>query len=156
MPRNRPSLSASPPEGNRTTRPLPGARKVGAHRGNWVGFCRAHLRRPVLDTGLVYVERHDTMEGAIAREKLVKKWRREWKFALIQADNPDGTIFGNSGSHPRLPGSSQPPCQARGDGMVMAASGSQATVRSNRPHPPLRLASAAAMAAASQVTRVWV
>jgi putative endonuclease len=40
-------------------------------------------------TRLVYVERHDTIEGAIAREKLVKKWRREWKFALIEADNPD-------------------------------------------------------------------
>jgi putative endonuclease len=38
---------------------------------------------------LVYVERHATIEGAIAREKLVKKWRREWKFALIEADNPD-------------------------------------------------------------------
>jgi predicted GIY-YIG superfamily endonuclease len=28
-------------------------------------------------------------EGAIAREKLVKKWRREWKFALIEAGNPE-------------------------------------------------------------------
>lgn len=34
-------------------------------------------------------ERHDQIEPAIAREKLVKKWRREWKFALIEADNPD-------------------------------------------------------------------
>jgi len=40
-------------------------------------------------TRLVYVERHDTIEGAIAREKLVKKWRREWKFALIEAENPE-------------------------------------------------------------------
>jgi putative endonuclease len=38
---------------------------------------------------LVYVEHHATIEGAIAREKLVKKRRREWKFALIEADNPD-------------------------------------------------------------------
>jgi putative endonuclease len=38
---------------------------------------------------LVYAERHDEIEPAIAREKLVKKWRREWKFALIEADNPD-------------------------------------------------------------------
>jgi putative endonuclease len=38
---------------------------------------------------LVYVERHEEIELAIAREKLVKKWRREWKFALIEADNPD-------------------------------------------------------------------
>jgi putative endonuclease len=40
-------------------------------------------------TRLVYVERHDEIVPAIAREKLVKKWRREWKFALIEADNPD-------------------------------------------------------------------
>ncbi len=40
-------------------------------------------------TRLVYVERHDTIEGAIVREKLVKKWRRAWKFALIEADNPE-------------------------------------------------------------------
>jgi len=38
---------------------------------------------------LVYAERHDEITRAIAREKLVKKWRREWKFALIEADNPD-------------------------------------------------------------------
>ena len=38
---------------------------------------------------LVYAERHEDIEPAIAREKLVKKWRREWKFALIEADNPE-------------------------------------------------------------------
>ncbi len=40
-------------------------------------------------TRLVYVERHDEIVPAIAREKLVKKWKRIWKFALIEADNPD-------------------------------------------------------------------
>lgn len=40
-------------------------------------------------TRLVYAERHAEIERAIAREKLVKKWRREWKFALVEADNPD-------------------------------------------------------------------
>ncbi|SCY65375.1 GIY-YIG catalytic domain-containing protein [Novosphingobium aromaticivorans] len=40
-------------------------------------------------TRLVYAERHEEIEPAIAREKLVKKWRREWKFALIEAGNPD-------------------------------------------------------------------
>ena len=40
-------------------------------------------------TRLVYAERHEEIEPAIAREKLVKKWRREWKFALIEAENPD-------------------------------------------------------------------
>ncbi len=38
---------------------------------------------------LVYAERHEEIEPAIDREKLVKKWKREWKFALIEADNPD-------------------------------------------------------------------
>ena len=38
---------------------------------------------------LVYAERHDEIGFAIAREKLVKKWRREWKFALIDADSPE-------------------------------------------------------------------
>jgi putative endonuclease len=39
-------------------------------------------------TRLVYAERHEDIEQAIAREKRVKRWRREWKFALIEADNP--------------------------------------------------------------------
>jgi putative endonuclease len=38
---------------------------------------------------LVYAERHGDIAMAIKREKLVKKWKREWKFALIEADNPD-------------------------------------------------------------------
>ena len=40
-------------------------------------------------TRLVYVEWHDDIVAAIAREKLVKKWKREWKFALVEADNPE-------------------------------------------------------------------
>jgi putative endonuclease len=38
---------------------------------------------------LVYVERHEEIVPAIAREKLVKKWKRPWKFALIEEDNPE-------------------------------------------------------------------
>jgi putative endonuclease len=38
---------------------------------------------------LVYAERHEEIESAITREKLIKKWQRPWKFALIEADNPD-------------------------------------------------------------------
>jgi putative endonuclease len=38
---------------------------------------------------LVYIEHHDEIVRAIAREKLVKKWRREWKFALVEAENPE-------------------------------------------------------------------
>ena len=38
---------------------------------------------------LVYVETFDSPSEAIAREKALKRWRREWKDALIEADNPD-------------------------------------------------------------------
>jgi putative endonuclease len=38
--------------------------------------------------GLVYVEFHDTMEAAIAREKQIKKWRRAWKIELLEQENP--------------------------------------------------------------------
>ena len=38
---------------------------------------------------LVYAERHEDIAKAIAREKSVKRWKRDWKFALIEADNPD-------------------------------------------------------------------
>jgi putative endonuclease len=37
---------------------------------------------------LVYFEQHDDPLMAIAREKQIKKWRREWKIALIERDNP--------------------------------------------------------------------
>jgi putative endonuclease len=37
---------------------------------------------------LVYFEMADTMEGAITREKLLKKWPREWKRNLIERKNP--------------------------------------------------------------------
>ena len=37
---------------------------------------------------LVWFEQHDTMESAIAREKAMKKWHRQWKIDLIEAQNP--------------------------------------------------------------------
>ena len=40
-------------------------------------------------TRLVFSERHEEIVPTIAREKRLKKWRREWKFALIEAANPD-------------------------------------------------------------------
>ena len=40
-------------------------------------------------TLLVYAEPHDTIEAAIAREKAMKKWRRQWKIDLIETQNPD-------------------------------------------------------------------
>jgi len=38
---------------------------------------------------LVYYEMHETMEAAIAREKQLKKWNRQWKIRLIEAANPE-------------------------------------------------------------------
>ncbi len=37
---------------------------------------------------LVWFEMHATMEGAIVREKCVKRWRRAWKLTLVEAGNP--------------------------------------------------------------------
>jgi putative endonuclease len=40
-------------------------------------------------TKLVYFEIYDDPESAIAREKKIKRWRRDWKIRLIQENNPD-------------------------------------------------------------------
>jgi putative endonuclease len=57
---------------------------VSEHRSNVVdGFTQ--------DYGvyrLVFAEFHETMEGAIVREKRLKKWRRAWKLELIEQHNP--------------------------------------------------------------------
>ena len=49
-------------------------------------------------TKLVYAEEYETMPDAIAREKQLKKWRREKKVSLIDRANPEwldisGNIF---------------------------------------------------------------
>ena len=43
---------------------------------------RYHIHR------LVYVELAETMAAAIAREKQLKRYRREWKRNLIERENP--------------------------------------------------------------------
>ena len=40
-------------------------------------------------TRLVYLEAHDEIGPAIAWEKRLKRWRRQWKIDLIERDNPD-------------------------------------------------------------------
>ena len=40
---------------------------------------------------LVYYELHSDMTNAIAREKQLKKWNRDWKIRLIEEMNPDWT-----------------------------------------------------------------
>ena len=37
---------------------------------------------------LVWFEMQGDMEHAIRREKQIKNWRREWKVALIEGENP--------------------------------------------------------------------
>lgn len=58
--------------------------RVGQHRlGAIDGFTRKHgLKR------LVWYEPYERMDGAIVMEKRVKRWRREWKYNLIEAKNP--------------------------------------------------------------------
>jgi len=61
------------------------AARITQHReGSGSGFVRKYgfVR-------LVYMEFHDGIEDAIAREKAIKKWRRQWKIELIEAMNPD-------------------------------------------------------------------
>ena len=55
------------------------------HRSKFVdGFSKQHdLSR------LVWFEVHENILAAIAREKLIKKWHRDWKINLIQVDNPE-------------------------------------------------------------------
>ncbi len=38
---------------------------------------------------LVWHESRATMLEAIGREKQVKRWRRDWKLALVEAENPE-------------------------------------------------------------------
>lgn len=38
---------------------------------------------------LVRFEQHGTMESAITREKQIKAWKRDWKLALFEGDNPE-------------------------------------------------------------------
>ncbi len=38
---------------------------------------------------LVYIEEHENITTAIAREKAMKKWRRAWKIELIVNANPE-------------------------------------------------------------------
>jgi putative endonuclease len=40
-------------------------------------------------TLLVYYEEYDSIIEARARERAIKRWRREWKMALVEKANPD-------------------------------------------------------------------
>ena len=59
--------------------------RIMQHRtGEGSDFCRRYgLVR------LVWAEHGATIQDCIAHEKRIKRWRREWKIALIEEANPD-------------------------------------------------------------------
>jgi len=61
------------------------ARRIAEHKaGTGSTFTRkygVHL--------LVYVETHDSITDAIARDKAMKEWQRAWKIRQIEAANPE-------------------------------------------------------------------
>ncbi|MEM7739397.1 MAG: GIY-YIG nuclease family protein [Pseudomonadota bacterium] len=61
------------------------ARRVYEHReGLTPGFTSKYgLKR------LAWYEGFEGMPGAIAAEKRMKRWRRQWKIELIEKENPD-------------------------------------------------------------------
>jgi putative endonuclease len=59
--------------------------RVEQHKlGTFEGFSKRHGCKT-----LVWWERHATMAPAILREKQIKRWRRDWKLARIEAENPE-------------------------------------------------------------------
>ena len=60
-------------------------RRVFEHRNHLVA---GYTERYNCDK-LVYFEVADAPDSAIAREKQLKRWRREWKLNLIHEVNPD-------------------------------------------------------------------
>ena len=60
------------------------ASRVWQHwNGEGSNFCKRYN-----PTRLVLAEQHDRIEDAIAREKAMKAWNREWKIELIESSNP--------------------------------------------------------------------
>ena len=60
------------------------ARRVGEHKaGHIAGFTKKYKTNK-----LVYAEPYASILDARTRERVLKRWRRQWKFKLIEADNP--------------------------------------------------------------------
>ena len=69
--------------------------RVSQHRsGEGSSFVRRYnLHR------LVFTERYDDITGAIAREKQLKHWNRDWKLRLIEEQNADWDDLFDSINH---------------------------------------------------------
>jgi putative endonuclease len=60
------------------------AKRVGEHKGGFVpGFTKAYKVHM-----LVYYEEYTSILEARARERVLKRWRREWKIKLLEDANP--------------------------------------------------------------------
>ena len=59
-------------------------RRVAEHKSHAIN---GHAAKYNIDR-LVYVEAFDDPNQAIEREKVLKKWRRAWKIAHIEKENP--------------------------------------------------------------------
>ncbi len=58
-------------------------RRIEQHKAGYVpGFTKAYKI-----SRLVYAEPYASILDARARERSLKRWRREWKFKLIEANN---------------------------------------------------------------------
>lgn len=61
------------------------ARRAWEHREGLIdGFTKQHALKM-----LVYTEEFDSITEAIRREKRLKLWKRSWKIALIEEQNPN-------------------------------------------------------------------
>jgi putative endonuclease len=61
------------------------SRRVAEHKAGAVpGFTKRYKV-----VRLVYRESYASILEARARERALKRWRRDWKFELIEAQNPD-------------------------------------------------------------------
>lgn len=59
-------------------------KRVYEHKNNLVeGFTKKYFVH-----NLVYYEGYNDVYSAIAREKRLKKWKRQWKINLIEKSNP--------------------------------------------------------------------
>lgn len=60
------------------------SRRIGEHKNGAIpGFTRRYRTNR-----LVYTEAYTSILDARAREHVLKRWRRQWKFDLIEAENP--------------------------------------------------------------------
>jgi putative endonuclease len=60
-------------------------RRIGEHRTSAVdGFTKKYRVH-----NLVYFETFEDVNSAIEREKKLKRWRRDWKLAIIEKANSD-------------------------------------------------------------------